>query len=222
VVKRVLTILRALSRGVADLRRRRKHAGVSTIEAFAALLGLCNIVLIVRRSVWNYPFALAMVSLYAFIFWEVKLYSDAALQLFFFAINLYGWWHWRANAAAACEVEVRHMPPLGRIASIAAVLLATALWGWLMASTTDASYPWWDAGVAMGSIGAQILMARRYVENWHGWIAVNLASIPLYAVKELWLTAALYAAFLAIAIWGLIEWRRVHAARPSASGLAPA
>lgn len=63
---------------------------MSEIEVAATLLGLANIILVIRRSVWNFPFALAMVTLYGFIFAEAKLYSDAGLQLFFFVVNLYG------------------------------------------------------------------------------------------------------------------------------------
>jgi nicotinamide mononucleotide transporter len=82
-----------------------------------------------------------------------------------------------------------------------------------MARTTDASLPYWDSAVAMTSIAAQILMTRRYIENWHWWIAVNLVSIPLYLVKGLTVTAGLYAVFLAMAVGGLIAWRRAERAR---------
>ena len=61
-------------------------------EIAAALLGVINVLLVVRRSVWNYPFGIAMVALYFFVFREAKLYSDALLQIFFFLIQLYGWW----------------------------------------------------------------------------------------------------------------------------------
>jgi nicotinamide mononucleotide transporter len=181
---------------------------VSLIEAMATLFGLANIVLIVRRSVWNYPFALAMVALYAVIFWQAKLYSDAGLQVFFLVINLYGWWSWSANRAEAGEVVVERLTVLGRICWIAGSALAIVGWGALMHRFTNASYPWWDGAVAMLSIAAQILMTRRYLENWHWWIAVNLISIPLYLIKGLQLTAGLYGVFLVMAIWGLIEWQR--------------
>ena len=69
--------------------------GSRTIEIVAALLGLVNVALVVRRSIWNYPFGLLMVALYAWVFFGEKLYSDALLQVYFFAIQLYGWWHWR-------------------------------------------------------------------------------------------------------------------------------
>jgi nicotinamide mononucleotide transporter len=181
---------------------------LSPLEALAALLGLANILLIVRRSVWNFPFALAMVSLYALIFAEAKLYSDAGLQVFFFVVNLYGWWSWRANEADVGEVAVQRLGWLGRALWLSASLIAALLWGSFMHVTTDASFPWWDASIASGSVAAQILMTRRYIENWHGWIAVNLISLPLYALKGLWITCGLYAVFLGMAIWGLIEWRR--------------
>ncbi len=77
-----------------------------------------------------------------------------------------------------------------------------------MHSQTDASFPWWDAGVAMTSVAAQILLSRRYVENWVLWIAVDLAAVPLYAAKQLWFTAGLYLVFLGLAIWGLARWSR--------------
>ena len=64
---------------------------MNELEWVAAALGVVNVTLVVRRSIWNYPFALAMVSLYFFVFFEAKLYSDALLQIFFFAVNLYGW-----------------------------------------------------------------------------------------------------------------------------------
>jgi len=183
---------------------------MSPLEIAATLLGVANIVLIVRRSIWNYPFALAMVSLYAIIFFEAKLYSDAGLQIFFFLVNLYGWWAWSRNRAEAGEIVVEHLTPAGLAGWIAGSVMAIAGWGTMMARLTDASYPWWDGSVAMLSVAAQILMTRRYLENWHWWIVVNAVSIPLYLKKDLLLTAGLYGLFLILAIWGLIEWRRAE------------
>lgn len=181
---------------------------MSPLELIATLAGLANILLIVRRSVWNYPFALVMVTIYAFIFFDANLYSDAGLQIFFFVINLYGWWSWSANIAAKGTVTVERLTPSGRTLWLGGSLLSVLIWGTLMGRFTDASFPYADGAVAMLSIAAQILMTRRYLENWHWWIAVNLISIPLYLIKGLNLTAGLYGVFLIMAVWGLIEWRR--------------
>ena len=75
---------------------------MSGLEAAAFILGVSNVLLLVRRSIWNYPFGIVMVLLYAVVFYRAKLYSDALLQLFFFAVQIYGWVHWsRARAPKA-------------------------------------------------------------------------------------------------------------------------
>lgn len=183
---------------------------MSPIETVAVALGLLNITLIVRRSVWNYPFGIVMVVLYAHIFYQARLYSDALLQIFFLVVQAYGWWAWTRAQSAAGEVRVERLAWGSRACWLAGVLVATALWGWLMHSRTNAHFPWWDAGVAMFSVAGQILMTRRYLENWSCWIAADLLAIPLYAAKALWLTAGLYVAFLVLASWGLLSWARAR------------
>ena len=80
---------------------------MSNLEWIAVLLGVANIILLIRRSIWNFAFALAMVSLYAVIFFEAKLYSDALLQIFFFVINLIGWRMWLSARGESEAVPVR-------------------------------------------------------------------------------------------------------------------
>ena len=179
------------------------------MEAIAFVLGVINVTLVVRRSVWNYPVALVMVALYAVIFRDARLYSDMLLQGFFFVVNIYGWIGWVAARARMGEIVVETMPIASRIRWATGCVIATLAWGAGMARFTDASLPWWDAGVAVTSVAAQILLAQRRIENWLLWIAVDVASIGLYAVKGLWLTMILYMVFLLLAIWGLIDWRRV-------------
>jgi len=183
---------------------------MSPIEIAAFVLGLANVTLLVRRSIWNYPFALAMVTLYAWVFREQKLYSDMLLQGFFFAVNLYGWWYWARSLEAEGDIVVERMTPLARGAWLAGCAAAAIGWGWLMHLHTDAAYPWWDAAVAMMSVVAQILQSRRRIENWAMWIAVDVVAIGLYGARGLWLTAVLYLIFLLLSVWGLIDWRRAE------------
>jgi nicotinamide mononucleotide transporter len=73
---------------------------------------------------------------------------------------------------------------------------------------TSAALPWWDAFIAMTSVSAQLLMARRYLENWVLWIAVDAVAIGVYAAKSLMPTAILYTVFLIVSIVGLLSWRK--------------
>jgi nicotinamide mononucleotide transporter len=187
---------------------------MSPIEGVASLLILINVWLVARRNIWNYAFGIAGVAIYGWVFFRAKLYSDMLLQIFFFVVQIYGWRQWRASEQQSGEVEVERLEWRERGLWLAGILIAIATWGWLMHRFTDAAFPWWDASVAMISIAAQILMSVRKLENWWLWIAADLLSIGLYAAKALWITTALYALLLAIAIWGLVRWRRArHGAR---------
>lgn len=176
------------------------------LEPVAVVFGLANIVLLVRRSIWNFPFALAMVSLYAVIFFEQRLYAEAGLQLFFAGVNLYGWWLWRRAGGADHPVAVGWLGWPARFAWLAFIVLVTAGLGALMARATDAVMPYPDAAIAAASIAAQFLLSFRRIENWLLWIAIDMGAIALYIDRGLTLTAGLYAAFLVLSALGLREW----------------
>ena len=178
------------------------------IEIAAALLGVVNVLLVVRRSAWNYPFGIAMVSLYFFVFWDAKLYSDALLQIFFFLIQLYGWWAWVHAERVDHGVAVGWLRNAARLRWLAATALAILIWGSAMARFTDAAAPFADATVAGLSVAAQILQSIRKVESWVLWVCVDLLAVGLFAWRGLGVTAALYSLFLVLAVLGLFEWRR--------------
>jgi len=181
---------------------------MSLLEWLAAGLGVINVFLVVRRSVWNYPFGLVMVALYFFVFAEAKLYSDALLQIFFFVVQLYGWANWVRARSQAGEVPVGRLSARERILWALGTVIASLAWGLLMARYTDAARPIVDAFVAGTSISAQMLMARRKIENWVLWILVDIVAIGLYASRDLYATSALYFLFLLLSIAGLVGWRR--------------
>ncbi len=106
---------------------------MTLLESIAFVLGVANVTLVVRRSLWNYPIALVMVSLYGLLFWRERLYSDAALQLFFFVINLYGWIVWRRSLAEQGAVRVETLTLRAQMAWVAGIATAALLWGGAMA-----------------------------------------------------------------------------------------
>lgn len=198
------------------------------LEILAVILGIANIALLIRRSIWNYAAGIPMVIAYAVLFYSTKLYSDALLQGFFLAAQVYGWMQWRraprdtssvdAPAPAskgATPVAVRTLTPRERLIVVGLVIAATAIWGTIMHRFTNAAAPYWDGGIAMASIAAQLLLAWRFLENWWLWIAVDIAAIPLFLSRGLTLTAALYGVFLVMAILGARAWHRAWASKVS-------
>lgn len=182
---------------------------MSPLEGAAALLGLVNVALVVRRSLWNYPFGVVMVALYFFVFVDARLYSDALLQIFFLVIQLYGWVNWSRSGRVNGGVAVGRLSGTARAAWIAGTAVAALAWGAAMAQLTDAAAPFVDAAVAGTSVAAQILQSRRKVESWVLWIAVDVVAIGLFWSRGLQATSALYAVFLAMSVAGLIAWTRM-------------
>lgn len=182
--------------------------GTRAIEITAALLGFVNVILIVRRTIWNYPFGIAMVILYAWIFWEHRLYAEGGLQIYFLVIQFFGLWWWLQGRGGDGRIIVLRAPALEMgTCVVVAIAIAMGL-GWTLSNYTDADLPYWDSTVAALSVMAQYLLARRYLESWVVWIAVDVLAIGIYLTKGLYPTAVLYLMFLALATTGLIVWLR--------------
>jgi len=121
------------------------------------------------------------------------------LQGFFFVVQIYGWLHWLGRRDETGLVIVERLTKKAGLVYAASAVVGIALLGGAMARFTDASFPFWDA---------QIMLARRILENWILWIVVDLLAIGLYWTKDLQPTAALYTIFLIIATLGFFEWRK--------------
>lgn len=179
---------------------------MNPLEMVAVVLGLANVGLLVRRNIWNYPFGMAMVALYAVIFWRARLYGEAGLQVFFFVVQGYGWWLWTRAGGIERAVAVRWMGWPARLAWLAVIAVIAASLGTVMHALTDAAMPFADAAITSASIAAQFLLSYRRIENWILWIAIDVGAIALYWVRDLELTAGLYVAFLLLSVLGLRQW----------------
>ena len=179
---------------------------LGVIEWVAAALGVINISLLIFRSVWNYPFGIAMVALYTFIFFEKRLYAESGLQIFFVLAQLWGWYLWVKVEGEDDRVPVRWLSNLGRAVWFTVTAAVSLNLGWVMHQFTNAALPYADAAIAGASVAAQILLAYRRIENWLIWIAIDVVAIALYINRELYPTAGLYGGFLVLSLIGLKEW----------------
>lgn len=178
----------------------------SWTEIAGAILGLIQIWLLVRRSVWNFPVAMVMVCLIGVTLYEEQLYAETGLQAFFFVVNAIGWYQWRGVEDTSHQVPVGWMRWASRAlwAGITAALSLSL--GWFMHRFTNAALPFADSAVTGASIAAQLLLNLRRIENWVLWVAIDVASIGLYLSRDLYFLAALYLAFLVISVIGLRQW----------------
>jgi len=189
-----------------------------SLEDFAAIVSVVAVWLTTGRHWLCWPLGLVSVLMYAWVFYEAKLYSDALLQLIYVLLQLYGWWRWRAADMQGNWLPAVRQPARRSLAAgLALGALGALLLGGLMARFTVASLPWVDATLTAFSLVAQFWMARLYAVNWILWIIVDLAYVGMYGVKQLLPTAALYAGFVVLAAIGWRRWRRA-----AGTSLAPA
>jgi len=181
---------------------------LNSYEVVGTLFGLWSVILTVRQHIGCWPAGIVSVSAYAVLFYQVRLYADMALQVFFIGTSLYGWYAWKRGGVGRTALPIRTLTWRGRFLWI--VVLTPVIWA---ASTalrryTDASLPVWDTTASTLSVAAQLLLMRKIFENWVLWIAVDVLSIGIYVVKEVFLTAGLYAVFFGLATAGFFAWRR--------------
>ncbi len=178
------------------------------LEISGAVLGTLGIWCGTRRSLWTYPFGLAASAIYVLVFVEVKLYSDALLQVFFISFLLYGWWQWQHHRDDGGRVVVTPLARRPALLHLALGIAGALLLGGLMHTLTDAALPWMDASLASGSLVASYWSARRHIANWWLWIGVDVIYIGMYIYKGLWATSLFYAVLVLLAVLGLRTWQQ--------------
>lgn len=186
---------------------------ISVIELFGTLTGLITVWLAARNNIITWPFGLVNVSLFFIIFWQVNLYADMFLQVYFFSMSIYGWvfWYRQKNIIKKISfVSNKQRIIYGTIMTITTVALGyliTKIHIWFPKVFFEpAAYPYFDSYTTVLSIVATIWMARRIIESWVLWILVDIVAIALYFLKGIKLVSVEYVIFLIMSIFGLISW----------------
>lgn len=180
---------------------------IDPVELFGFVITIVSIFLATRENVWYYPTGIASVLLYAWIYFDAKLYAESGLQLVWLVLLIYGWYHWLRGGSNRTELPVSRTPNWGWLAAVASGLLMSAVIVAVQRNYTDNPAPLVDSSIAAWSIVAQWMTARKWLENWFLWLVVNAVAVPLYITRELWLTAVLYAILFVLAIEGWRKWR---------------
>lgn len=182
---------------------------MNPLEIFANLFNLISVFLANRNNIHTWWIGIIGGILYGVMFYEVKLYADVILQVFFVLTNIYGWWAWLHGGANKQELPITRVKIWQLILFAVLAVILTVGHGYLLHSLTDASFPFIDSIILVFSIIAQFLLMQRKLESWCFWIIVDAVAVPLYAAKDLYLTSAIYFLFLLNAVWGLVNWWKI-------------
>ena len=186
------------------------------LDITTTVLGLTYIILEYRASIWMWVVGFVMQALGIVLFYQKGLYADCGMEFYYIAMTIYGFIIWKygrrrqhPTANSHHPIAITHMPL--RIAAI--WTLATAIiWGiiyYLLVSYTDSRVPVADSFTTALSIAGIWALARKYLEQWFIWIAVDVVSCGLYFYKDIPFKASLYGLYVVIAIAGYFKWRKM-------------
>ena len=190
---------------------------VSYIEFIGTLLGLISVFLAARANIFTWPTGILNAIFFLIIFYQIHLYSDMFLQFYFCGMGVYGWFSWKYKAQNR-QSAIRTLSNMDRLRLGMFIAAITLLVGTLITRIHlilpqvfehPATYPYVDTFIAISSILATILLARRIFETWVLWILVDLTSIGLYSVKGVQLIALEFCIFLGLALLGIYSWYRL-------------
>ncbi|MGD8319060.1 MAG: nicotinamide riboside transporter PnuC [Gemmatimonadota bacterium] len=181
---------------------------MSQLEPIAVAFGIVSVYLSVKENIWSWPTGIVTALLYILVFREQRLYANMGLQLFYAAIAVYGWHHWLFGGARHTRLKVSRTPGRERLILPLLLVAFAAGLGTLLHRHTDAALPYVDSALTSGSLCAQYMMSRKYLENWGLWIALDVCYVTLFLWRGLHLTAFLYGVFLVLAVGGHRKWTR--------------
>ncbi len=182
---------------------------ITPLEIFAAVFSLICVWLTVKRNVWAWPIGLLGITAYGYIFFEGKLYAEVGLQVVFFIQGVYGWYFWLFGKKEDIDnVPIRRLTSKEYFLLIPLLIILILSIGYLLDNYSDTDVPYLDTMLASISLIANLLLARKIIDNWGMWIFVDPIYVGLFIYKELYITAGLYLIFTFMAITGLIEWRK--------------
>ncbi len=176
------------------------------LEGIAVAFGIASVIFSIRKNILVFPTGMISTLIYVYICLKFKLYADTGINVYYFAMSIYGWYIWSRPKGNNMEVPVTWLSNSGIIKSVLLFFVSYGLLYILLTNLTDSDVPYWDSFTTASAFVGMWLMAKKKVENWIAWIITDLVSVPLYFYKGLVLTSFQFLFFTVLATIGLIEW----------------
>ena len=175
-------------------------------ETTAVLLGVAYLVLAMRQSQWCWYAAFGSTAIFSWLFFDVSLVMESALNVYYLAMAVYGWLAWRNGASDKPDLPVQRWTLNQHGLAIGSVVLISLISGWLLTNNTNAALPYLDSFTTWGAVLTTWMVTRKVLENWLYWVVIDAVAIYLYLDRGLYLTAVLMALYVVLAIGGYFLW----------------
>lgn len=182
----------------------------SQLEVVSVAFGLAYVILAARENIWCWPAAFISTSTAVVLFWGVSLLMESALNVYYLAMAVYGWWQWQYGSADNSALKISRWQGKQHVLALAVIVTLTLLSGYLLSNNTGAAYPYVDSFTTWSAVVTTWMVARKILQNWLYWIVINTVSVWLFNERGLHLYALLFIAYIVIAVFGYLNWRKKY------------
>ena len=182
----------------------------SMLEAAGVILAVMYLLLAIKQNIWCWLCAGVSSAIFAFLFFDVRLYMEAVLNIFYFAMAVYGWHTWSSGRSEGQDLAVVIWSRRVHLLALAIVVALSLGSGYMLDTRTDAAFPYIDSFTSWSAVWATYLVARKVLENWWYWLVIDATMIVVFWAKGLELTAVLYILYLVMIPIGLLNWTRSY------------
>lgn len=187
---------------------------ISYVELIGTLFGLISVYYASRANILTWATGIINEVFLFILFFQVQLYADMFLQVYFFIVTLYGWYNWKQKPRQNSITESKKKT---KICLSSVVFIGTIIAGFLFANIhlylpkyfkIKSVFPFTDSFIMVLSIVATVLLAKKKIETWYLWIIVDIVCVFLFFKKGIVFLALEYLIFLGLATYGLLHWKK--------------
>jgi nicotinamide mononucleotide transporter len=180
------------------------------------VLAIAYLLLAIRQNIWCWFCAGVSTAIYVYLFLDARLYMESLLNVFYFAMAIYGWQVWYSGRAGNAELPVSVWPVSVHAIALLVITVFSLSSGWMLEHHTDAAFPYIDSMTTWSAIWATFLVARKVLENWWYWLVIDTVSVLVYWARDLQLTSLLFVIYVILVPIGLLNWTRSYRGRQAA------
>lgn len=176
----------------------------SLLEWIGVIAGVTYVLLAAKKIILCWLFALISTSIFIFLCFQQNLFIESGLQVFYFAMAIYGWVSWSKDETKDLPIQIWPIK-YHLINILISTILAYGL-GYFMSLFTSQESPYLDAFTTIFSLAATFMVAQRVLGNWIYWIIIDVGLAYLYSTRDLELSGLQYFIFSIIAIFAWYSW----------------
>ena len=179
----------------------------------AGIAGCISVVLTAKGRWMMYPIGFIQNFTYTVLAFQNKFYGEVFEQVFYIVTMIWGMVAWarnmHTNEDGTQDVNTRKFSVKDWIFTVVGVLIGTWVFGKVLVAM-GANQAYTDAATNVMALFAQILMVKRYREQWVLWLLIDLFCIKMWWVAGNWSMVAMYIAWTANCIYGWINWTKLN------------